>query len=401
MKILFIVTQFPALSETFILNQILDLRKKGHLVHIYSHRIGKAEVIHEKVFREDLLKDVFYPSKIINSLSGKIKQRFQLFISSIPNRNKVSLIKTLFKKNKTNLSVYNVLSFINKPKYDVIHAHFGINGKLVVELRKLGLFANANFITTFHGYDLNIEFEKNNFYLNLFNECKFFTVNSYYSKQKLLALGCSVDKIHILPVGLNPEKFKSKPVIKKSKGIKLIFVGRLIKLKGPHLLIEICRILKERATINFNVNIIGDGILMEELHELISKYNLKNYIKLLGPLQQKDVLKEMSYSDIFILPGINDENLAEAQGLVIQEAQAMQLPVIISNAGGMKEGIIDGVTGYVVRENDLDEFASKIELLALDKDLRKTMGEKGRKFVMENYNIEDLNEKLIKIYFHK
>jgi colanic acid/amylovoran biosynthesis glycosyltransferase len=78
----------------------------------------------------------------------------------------------------------------------------------------------------------------------------------------------------------------------------------------------------------------------------------------------------------------------------------MQLPVIISDAGGMKEGVIDGVTGFVVPENDINGFVEKIELLANDPDLRKRMGEAGRNFVVENYDINKLNEKLMQIYLN-
>jgi colanic acid/amylovoran biosynthesis glycosyltransferase len=106
----------------------------------------------------------------------------------------------------------------------------------------------------------------------------------------------------------------------------------------------------------------------------------------------------MELSDIFLYPGITFNKRGENQGLVLQEAQAMQLPVLISDAGGMQEGVTDGVTGFVLPENDILGFVRNIELLASDSLLRKKMGEAGRQMVTEKYNIDLLNIQLLKLY---
>ena len=84
-------------------------------------------------------------------------------------------------------------------------------------------------------------------------------------------------------------------------------------------------------------------------------------------------------SDLFVFPGIHDKHgRAETQGLVLQEAQAMELPVIVSDVGGMKYGMINDITGFVVEEKNIAGFVDKIELLIADKELRKEMGKQGR-----------------------
>jgi len=106
----------------------------------------------------------------------------------------------------------------------------------------------------------------------------------------------------------------------------------------------------------------------------------------------------MKEADIFILPGTTVDGRAENQGLVIQEAQAMELPVIISDAGGMNEGIINGETGFVVKEKDIKAFADKVQLLADDRNLIKSMGKAGRIFVEQHFDSAVLNRKLLSIY---
>ena len=108
----------------------------------------------------------------------------------------------------------------------------------------------------------------------------------------------------------------------------------------------------------------------------------------------------MDNSDIFLLPGIHDEitGRAENQGLVIQEAQAMNLPVVVSDAGGMKYGLINNETGYVIKEKNIDEFVEKLNILIDNPFLRLSMGIKGRKYVVENFDSKILYKKLISYY---
>lgn len=400
MKIAFFVTEFPALSETFIINQIIGLKVKGHLVQIYSKTRPSSKMIHQTVINNGLLNCTFYSDDIPNSRFKKLAKLLRLSAFNVFNKNILTLIKAVF-RNNSRLSVYDFIPFLDKPEYDIVHAHFGINGNYVTQLRRLGLFKKAKFITTFHGYDLNEVFAKDNFYADLFEDCTSFTVNSLHSKKKLVKLGCEQRKIIVLPAGLNSSLFKKASFSDtKLNEMRMLFVGRLIRLKGPHLFVKICKKLAERKQIKFTATIVGEGAMNGEVINLIEECDLKNVISSKGALTQEEVLHIMDHSDIFVLPGINVDGLAEAQGLVIQEAQAMQLPVIISDAGGMREGIIDGVTGFVVPENDINGFVEKIELLANDPDLRKKMGEEGRKFVIQNYDINKLNERLVQIYLN-
>ena len=139
--------------------------------------------------------------------------------------------------------------------------------------------------------------------------------------------------------------------------------------------------------------------MKKELQELIADHHLENDIELKGALAQEEVLKELNAAHISLLPGIYDGNgRAETQGLVIQEAQAMGIPVVVSDAGGMKYGLIDGETGFVVREKQLKEFADRIEYLIRNENKRIEMGEKARTFIERNYDSKMLGDKLVSLY---
>jgi colanic acid/amylovoran biosynthesis glycosyltransferase len=399
MRIAFFVSGFPALSETFIINQINDLIRRGHEIEIFSTHFEKNGMIHDGVRDYNLIDKTVY----LNSLPKDRFKKIWYLILWILNHCSLSTLKLvcrfLINSKKSGISVYQLISFNNKLKYDVVHAHFGQNGVFVSNLIENGIFREAHFITTFHGYDLEINTGDSVDYSQLFNICNLFTVNSNFTKKKLITLGCSVEKITVLPVGVDTGYFRPQYGQNlKNDLFTILFVGRLVPFKAPDIFIQICNQLKRNNNISFFAMIYGSGEMKDYLEQMISELSLVKQVKLMGSISQQDLREVMSKSDIFLYPGITYNGRAENQGLVIQEAQAMQLPVIVSDAGGMKEGMIDGETGFVIPEGNITLFVDAVEKLAKDPELRAKMGEAGRLIVQNNYSIELLNDQLLQIY---
>ena len=392
MTIAFFVTTFPCLSETFISNQIISLQENGHIVHVFSQEKTSDKKIHKVVEDADLVRNTFclqhIPKyrlvKIVNLLY-KLVRYFTI--------DKVIMVYNFSFKNKGRCSVYELTHFLDKPDYDAVHAHFGQNGNYVQQLRINGLFNNAKFVTTFHGYDMMFE---PSFYKQLFDSDVAITVNSEFSKNQILNLNCPLHKVHVLPVGLNTNYFSRKKT--NSKIFTLLFVGRLIEIKGPDIFLEICKELVDRNKIFFKAIIVGDGVLKNQLEMKIDSLRLNPIVELVGSKTQEEIKGYMEKADVFILPGITHNGRSETQGLVIQEAQSMQIPTIISDAGGMAEGILDGITGFVVKQNSIEQFVEKVELLACENVVRKRMGFVAKKFVKEKYEIDKLTNQLLAIY---
>jgi len=392
LTIAFFVTTFPCLSETFISNQIISLQDNGHIVHVFSQEKTSDKKIHKVVEDADLFRNTFclqhIPKyrlvKIVNLLY-KLVRYFTI--------DKVIMVYNFSFKNKGRCSVYELTHFLDKPDYDAVHAHFGQNGNYVQQLRINGLFNNAKFVTTFHGYDMMFE---PSFYKQLFDSDVAITVNSEFSKNQILNLNCPLHKVHVLPVGLNTNYFTREKT--NSKIFNLLFIGRLIEIKGPDIFLEICKELVDRNKIFFKAIIVGDGVLKNQLEMKIDSLRLNSVIELVGSKTQEEIKGYMQKADVFILPGITHNGRSETQGLVIQEAQSMQIPTIISDAGGMAEGILDGITGFVVKQNSIEQFVEKVELLACENVVRKRMGFVAKKFVKEKYEIDKLTNQLLAIY---
>jgi colanic acid/amylovoran biosynthesis glycosyltransferase len=411
LKVLILVPTFPTLTETFIVNQIIDLINRGHSVYIFA--TGKTnQVVHSKIREYNLLDKVIYldpPSSVWTRiyyflkilLSTKFKTSLKLMSSLNVFKFGISTLK---------LSNFYKIAWLSKTddNYDIVHAHFGQMSEYYFLAQKCGFLKNAQLITTFHGYDITPSEASLNKrkYHSLINQRKLVTANTEYTKSLLMDIGFKSDNIRVLPVGLDTSFYKLEQERIDNKTIDILFIGRITKFKGVSRIPEICNILiREKEIKNIVFKIIGNIYYEaeEELKKLkrkIEENDLNQYFQLIGPMTQKEIIEEMSKSHMYIMPGICDSNgRAENQGLVIQEAQAMQLPVVVTNAGGMKYGLIQNKTGFVVDQNNINDFADKLEFLINNPKERKQMGENARNFVEKNYDSKVLGDQLESIYF--
>ena len=400
MNIAIFVQSFPAISEIWIVNQIVSLLDDGHHVDIFAQFRSEDTRIHQKVLDYDLLSKTTYIDSLPNSRLPKLKLFFTKILKHLHFRNMLLfyhyVIYVLISKKK-GISFYSTIHFVDKPRYDIAHAHYGFNGKYVLLLQHIGLLRNTRLVTSFHGFDFKVS---EGFYNALFEKGDMFIVNSQYSWSKLLSLGCTDEKIIKLPVGLQTDYFEKKysPTSNTFNPFSIVFVGRFVEFKSPLTFIEICKQLSEK-NITYKARMIGDGDLLESVKSQIKKYQLEEHVILYGKQTQEEIKFHLLNSDVFVLTGVVDSNgIAETQGLVIQEAQSMELPVIVSDAGGMNEGMIDNETGFVIQNNSVDEFVEKIIFLKNNDTVRLEMGRKGREFVLEKYNVARLNKKLVDVY---
>ena len=144
--------------------------------------------------------------------------------------------------------------------------------------------------------------------------------------------------------------------------------------------------------------------LNQELLELYegysgTKWGIKNYVKFLGGVEQEKVLDLYKQAHIFLLSSVTASNGdREGQALVLQEAQAVGLPIISTIHNGIPEGVRDGISGFLVPERDVEALVDRLIYLIKNQELWPHMGRAGRELVEKNYNIEKLCKRLVKMY---
>ncbi|SRX55335.1 glycosyltransferase [Aequorivita sp. CIP111184] len=407
-SIAFVVKYFPTVSETFIVNQINGVIDAGYQVSLFAYNRVDNKVIHESLKRHDLLNRVRYFKKAPVS---KLKRFFVFMKWTVKHFLKIhwpTFFRSInvFKYGKEAYTLklfFEAQWFLLHYDFDLIHAHFGMNGERIAYLKAYGIIPKSvKIITTFHGYDLepkNVEQYKIT-YANLFKYADAFTVNTPYLEGLLQQVNfCNIPH-YVLPVGLDTQFFKRKNAKLKTSFFDLVFCGKLIPLKGADLAIKMVGELQDMGYKSVRLHIIGDGILREHLKRQVQMCQLEDYVLFYGALTQENIKGRLEQADVFIMPGrVDKENgRAETQGLVLQEAQAMELPVVVSDVGGIKYGLLLNESGFVVKENDIIGFVKAIEQLILNPARKKYMGKMGRDFVVKYYENRVLLEKLLSIY---
>jgi len=400
MKIAIIVSEFPKFSETFILNQITGLLDLGHEVEIFAFYNPKEKKVHDDVEKYRLMERVHY-FNIPDSMIKRVLKAIFLIITNF-HKSPIKILKSLnvFKYGKKALSLkllYVVVPFLGK-KFDIIHCHFGPNGIIGAYLKEVGI--NSKLITTFHGYDMSMFISNHGegIYKNLFLRGDLFMPISEHWKKKLIEMGCEEGKIIVHRMGIDVEKFEFSER-RKTGTIKILSVGRLVEKKGHEYAIKALAKVVNKNGKDIIYRIVGDGPLKDKLMSLAEELGIEDCVEFMGNVEDEELLKLYKESHIFILPSVTaSDGDQEGIPVVLMEAQAMGLPVISTYHSGIPEVVIDGKSGFLVPEKDVDALAEKMEFLVEHPELWSEMGRHGREFVEKHYDIRRLNKRLVEIY---
>jgi colanic acid/amylovoran biosynthesis glycosyltransferase len=401
MKIAFVLNEFPALSETFILNQITGLLDLGHEVEIFAKFRPNQAKMHPEVEKYQLMKRVHYfpvipRSKVIRVLKGIYFLIFNFHKDPIKILNSLNVFKHGRKALSLNL-LYRLIPFLGK-EFDVIHCHFGPVGEEIgANLKQVGF--KGKLVTMFHGYDIRRGLkEGGSIYAQLFKFGDCFLAISGYNYKNLIRFGADPQKIIFHPVGIDVSKFPYKwcshGVAKPINSIVVLTVARLVEEKGIEYGIQaVGRLLSKHPKLNLKYWIIGGGSLEKQLKEVAEELGLGRVVKFLGPMEHSRIIEYMQKADIFLLPSV-----AEALPVVLMEAQAIGLPVVATSVGSVTEAMVNNKSGFIVRGGDADALAERLEYLIKHPEIWPKMGEEGRNFVERKFDVEKLNRKLVNIY---
>lgn len=405
MRIAVIVGQFPALSETFILNQITGLINRGHEVDIYSLKPGKTSKVHPDVEKYNLLERTYYVPRIPGNFFLRAIKGFGLLAANC-YKDPLVLLRSLnvfkYRDQAASLSLlYTVIPLLGKKPYDIIHCQFGMYGLKGIVLRDIGAF-KGKLITSFRGHDISRYLKEcgSDVYNELFVKGDFFLTNCDYFKHRLLKLGCDQKKVVVLRSGLDSSKFVFTPRSPHPDGrVRIATTGRLVEKKGIEYCIRAVAKLHPAQRQNIEYNIIGDGPLRDKFQQLIQELDVSDTVKLLGWKQQQELIEILNNSHIFIAPSVTaSDGNQDAPVNTLKEAMAMGLPVISTLHGGIPELVEDGISGFLVPERDASAIAEKLSYLISHPQVWLEMGRAGRARVEQQYDLNKLNDQLVKVY---
>jgi hypothetical protein len=240
--------------------------------------------------------------------------------------------------------------------------------------------AGCRIVTSFRGYDLNsYRVEDAGCYDQVWRDTDVVHAVSEAIWQRAGERGCPPEQAHAVVTDavdvdwFEPPAVRDEVVGTSARPLRLLTVGRLHWKKGHDYAIAATRALLDRG-IEVEHRIVGEGEHAEPTRFAIDDLGLTGRVHLLGARRAEEVRELLAWADVLVHP-----SLTEAFGVAAIEAQAMGLPVVCSDAGGLPENVEDGVSGFVVPRRDAEAIAARLAELAADPALRRSMGRAARR----------------------
>lgn len=382
-QILIYVSNWLGTSETFIFNQLGVFAKPVKPIIIAANKKENDNILNSSNFNVH-----FLPDSKFHFWFGIIKRKLQ-----IPG-NRYKAYPSQQQK------IYDI---INSQHIELIHAHYGTMG---INILPVAIKLNLPLIITFHGNDASKMLQKKAYrkslkYIFEYRNSHIITVSNRI-KEILIELGAQKERIqtHYIGTDISRFKFVDRVDIRKKllTGEKIIFlqVSNFVEKKGHLETIKAFKTISLKYP-NLLLQLGGDGLTKKECENLVLDLELENRVQFLGRVNPNNVYGLMKNSDYFIHNSITGKDGSE-EGIptVIMEAMATGLPVLTTIHAGITELVVNGDTGFLSREKNIEDYIENFEK-ALNTDSKK-IGYQAYKHVKTNFNLSNQNVKLGKIY---
>lgn len=205
--------------------------------------------------------------------------------------------------------------------------------------------------------------------------------------------GVVSEKTKVIYTGLSAGQLPKRAMSDRSKGFRILAVGRMHWKKGYHYLFDALALLREKKFL-VTLTLVASGDLSEELLYQIHWLELKNSVQWIKGLPHEKVVAQMREHDVLVLPSV-EEGIAN----VVLEAMSVGLPVISTDCGGMREVIESGSNGLLVPVRNPKAIADAIEFFSMLEPARvDTMRQNAHKTILDKFNQANTGKQFVEFY---
>ena len=396
LAVAFLLSQYPAISHTFLLQEVLGLRARGFRIETASinrpdrplHRLPAQEAA--EAGATHYIKDGKPARALWLAFITALLHPVSLCFEASPPIFRLPDL-TLRKRSRWLFYLVEALlvgRWMRKRNLRHLHIHFGGAVASVGYLTSIAW--KLPFSLTIHGpeelldtsaYQLREKIQQASFVFCISDFCRSqlcqLTPPNQWSKFTVIRLG--VD-----PARLTPQQ----PARQATSPLQLVCTGRLVAAKGHHILLEALKLLRDHG-VDVHTTLIGDGPERIHLENFVRLSGMQHSVTFTSSLSHEEALAHVRTADIFVLA-----SFAEGIPVALMEAMSFGVPCISTTIAGIPELITSGQDGLLVPPANPAVLAAAIESLVEDPALRAFLGHSARRRILRDYNLP-LNHELL------
>ena len=282
-----------------------------------------------------------------------------------------------------------------------LHAHFGTMGFFALGLKRKH---HLPLVVRFYGSDVGIlpripRWQRR--YRRLFEEGDLFIVEGTNMKSILTGMGCPADKIAVHHLGVELDRIPYRPRHGQTGRLRILTSASFREKKGLEYALRAVAGARDRLHgVDVQLTIIGDGVLKDNLHALASQVGLNGSIQWTGYLPHDSFIQHLYEADLFLSPSVTaaDGDTEGGAPVSLIEAGAAGTPVVSTTHADIPEVVLNGMTGLLAPERNVDLLVEAIVQLAVNPELRLEFGRRAYAHIEENYEAAKQGARLEKIY---
>jgi len=396
LRLAYLLSQYPAVSHTFFLHEVLGLRARG--LHIETASINPTDRAVEALPPAEAseaaatmyLKDGRLMASAGKLLATAIAHPGALLrglraVARVPNLTLRQRGFWLFYLAEALL----VGRWMRQCGLGHLHVHFG------GPVASVGMLTAAAWripwSLTIHGPEELLNVDAYQLREKIAGASFVFCISDFCRSQLLqLTLPSDWHKFHVIRLGVDPMMLAphSRSAVSGPRILELVSIGRLVPAKGHRILLEALRLLRDRG-VQLRLTLIGGGPELPDLQQFVARHGLADSVAFTSALSHEQTLAHLRRADIFALA-----SFAEGIPVALMEAMSLGLPCVSTSIAGIPELIRTGVDGLLTPPANAHAFADALESLAADAALRRSLGHSARQRIISQYNLP-LNQELL------
>lgn len=398
LKVAYIMSRFPKITETFILNEMVAATEQGVDVEVFPLRRERTEKMHPeaRTFVDNAFFLPLFSARILRDNLKEIFSRPVLWFTTLWTvvRANFGCLRFLTGALAVFPRSVTVAAIMREQRIQHIHAHFASHPAAAAWI--IHHFSGIPYSFVAHGSDLHRD---RHMLAEKVRDAAFVVAISDYNRRIILdeTRACDADKVKVIHCGVDPQDFcpPDNAAETGTEPLSIVCVGTLHEVKGQGILIQAVAEATAHGVF-FQLHLVGDGPDLELLTRMAAEAGVSDLVHFEGRCDRQEVIQYLQQADIVAAPSVpTRDGRREGIPVALMEAMAAKVAVVASRLSGIPELVQHNVNGLLTPPGDVHAVAEALVRLSGDAELRARLASAGRQTVIERFSLKENTRALL------